>query len=80
MKSTLQAYLRAGDMPRLRAALAELAAHEPPGYQGWSSSAQAGAQAADEGAMEAVRAQCKGCHDAHRESYRRELRATNLLW
>jgi hypothetical protein len=79
MKSTLQPYLRSDDMGRLSVALQQLAEHQPPGYQGWSDSARLGIRAADQHDVDAVRAQCKSCHDAHREHYRHDRREMKLF-
>ena len=78
MKATLRAHLRKKDFGRLGSALDELARDAPEGYDGWhemSLRAAAAAKAEDE---EAVRAECKNCHDAHRAQFKRELRYRKL--
>jgi hypothetical protein len=79
MKSTLQAYMIAGDTERMARAFDELAEHAPPGYATWKAEAEAGARAARRGDLNEVRAQCKVCHDANRSRYRRELRTRNAF-
>src|SRR5262245_54326541 len=49
MKGNLRAFLTAGDMPRLAAALDRLASAAPPGYEGWAAESKAGADAARKG-------------------------------
>jgi hypothetical protein len=79
MKSTLQAYMTAGDAGRLAKALDELGRHPPPGYANWSESAQAAAAAARAGDVTAVRAQCQACHEQHRAKFRADMRAVRLF-
>jgi hypothetical protein len=79
MKATLQAHLRNKDYKRLEAALHELAARQPAGYDGWSSLAEQAADAARSGQHQAVRQACKQCHDDHRARFRREDRGMQLL-
>jgi hypothetical protein len=79
MKSTLQAYMTAGDAGRLAKALDELGRHPPAGYANWSESAQAGAAAARAGDVTAVRAQCQACHEQHRAKFRADMRAVRLF-
>ena len=79
MKSTVQAYMNAGDKERLAKALDELGRHPPDGYANWSESARAAAVAARAGDAAAVRAQCQACHDQHRAKFRAEMRAARLF-
>ena len=79
MKGTLQASLKAGDLARLGGALDELAQVEPHGFEGWAASARSAATAARGGDVEAVRAQCRGCHDQFRPKFRAEMRGVHLF-
>lgn len=79
MKSTVRTYLNANDMDRLAGALDELAAKEPPGYPGWRESALTAAKAARSGNVPAAKAECKRCHDQHRNQFRKERRNVPLF-
>ena len=79
MKGTLQASLKAGDLARLGSALDELAQAEPHGYDSWAASARTAATAARAGDVEAVRAQCRVCHDKLRAKFRAEMRGARLF-
>jgi len=79
MKANLQAYLNSGDSARLATSLDELAAKEPPGFDGWRRSAESAARAARAGDIGAVKAACKQCHDDLRAKFRSELRTTRLF-
>jgi cytochrome c5 len=79
MKSTVQAYMTAGDAARLAKALDELGRHPPAGYANWSEAALAAAAAARAGDVAAVRAQCQACHEQHRAKFRAEMRSVRLF-
>jgi hypothetical protein len=79
MKGTLQASLKAGDLARLGDALDELARAAPHGFEGWAASARSAATAAKGGDVEAVRAQCRACHDQFRSKFRAEMRGARLF-
>lgn len=79
MKGTVQASLKAGDLARLASALDELAHAEPRGYDGWAASARAAASAARAGDVEAVRAECRACHERLRAKFRTEMRGSRLF-
>ena len=78
MKSTLQAYQRAGNYARLETAFQELGDHAPAGFDSWKTLAAQGAQAAKVKDDAATRRVCKDCHDQNRTRYRRELRTTPI--
>jgi hypothetical protein len=79
MKSTVQAYLNAGDTTRLARALDELERHPPDGFAGWSASARAAAEAARAGDVPGVRTQCQACHEQHRANFRAQMRTVRLF-
>jgi len=79
MKSTVRTYLNAHDMDRLAGALEQLALKEPPGYAGWRESSLAAAKAARSGDVPAAKAECKRCHDQHRNKFRKERRNVALF-
>jgi hypothetical protein len=79
MKANLQAFQRTKDYARLGAALEQLAEVEPKGFDGWAESARAGAEAAARSDEAGVSKSCENCHRAHRDTFRRTLRAQQLL-
>jgi hypothetical protein len=79
MKSTVQAYLNAGDTTRLAKALDELERHPPDGFANWSASAAAAAEAARAGDVAGVRTQCQACHEQHRANFRAQMRTVRLF-
>jgi hypothetical protein len=79
MKSTVQAYLSAGDTTRLAKALDELERHPPDGFANWSALARAAGEAARAGDVPGVRTQCQACHEQHRASFRAQMRAVRLF-
>jgi hypothetical protein len=79
MKANLQAHMRSRDYTRLGAALQRLAEVEPKGFDGWAESARAGAEAASHADEAGVSRSCESCHKQHRDSFRRTLRAQQLL-
>lgn len=79
MKANLQAHLRSRDYARLSAALEQLAKAEPSGFDGWAESARAGAEAAGRADEAGVSKSCESCHEQHRDTFRRTLRAQSLL-
>ena len=79
MKANLQAHLRSRDYVRLGAALKQLAAATPKGFDGWEQSALVGAEAASRGDVAGVSKSCEGCHKQHRDTFRRTLRTQPLL-
>jgi hypothetical protein len=79
MKSTVQAYLNAGDKVRLAKALDELGSHAPEGFTNWSESARAAAEAARAGDVAGIRTQCQACHEQHRANFRATMRTVRLF-
>jgi hypothetical protein len=79
MKSTVQAYLTAGDTTRLAKALDELERHPPDGFANWSASARAAAEAARAGDVARVRTECQACHQQHRANFRAQMRTVRLF-
>ncbi len=79
MKSTLKSYLSANDTGRLASSLEQLADKAPPAFDGWRESALAAAKAARDGDLPSVKAQCKHCHDQHRNRFRSERRTVALF-
>jgi hypothetical protein len=79
MKSTVQAYLNAGDTTRLAKALDELERHPPDGFANWSASASAAAKAARAGDVAGVRTECQACHQQHRANFRAQMRTVRLF-
>ena len=78
MKANLQAFQRSRDYARLATAFEQLAALSPKGYDGWEASARQGAEAAARKDEAGVSKSCETCHKAHRDTYRRTLRAQAL--
>jgi hypothetical protein len=74
MKRVMGPALASEDKEKLSKALLYAAAHVPPGYDGWSAIAKAGADKAKAGDMEGAKVSCKQCHDAYKESYKATLR------
>lgn len=79
MKSTVQAYLMAGDTARLAKALDDLARHPPDGFPNWSESARIASDAARVGDVATVRTQCQECHVQHRAAFRARMRTARLF-
>lgn len=79
MKATLKSYLSANDTTRLTKSLEQLAEKAPPGFDGWKDSALAAAKAARAEDWPTVKAECKHCHDQHRNRFRAERRTTPLF-
>jgi len=70
MKANAQANLASGDTTRLADAMETLARGAPEGFPGWAESARNAAESARAKDLDAVRAQCRECHAAHRARYR----------
>jgi hypothetical protein len=79
MKSTLKPYLNANDTTRLARSLEQLAEKAPPGFDGWRESALLAAKAARDNDIPRVKAECKHCHDQHRNRFRSERRTVALF-
>jgi hypothetical protein len=74
MKEHTQMDLSAGDMPSLAGDLDKIATMAPAGYTKWASIAKDGATAARAANNDAVKASCRGCHDAYKAKYKTEMR------
>jgi len=73
-----EAFARSGDHGRLESSFLRMVAFAQPEYPSWVRIATAGARAAKEGDVEAVRAACKECHQTYRVAYRRDHRERAL--
>ncbi|MGH7271277.1 MAG: hypothetical protein ACREJ3_12690 [Polyangiaceae bacterium] len=74
MKPNMGAPLAGEDYPTLQKNLTLVASKPPPGdYPKWSSIANAGAAAAAKQDLAGVKAACKGCHNAYKAKYKKEL-------
>lgn len=81
MEAELQAYVRAGDTARLGTALTKLATLEGvEAFPDWREITLRGAEAAQRGDTETVRATCKDCHKKHRKHFRQTRRTMELKW
>lgn len=79
MKSTLKPYLTAHDTGRLARSLEQLAEKAPAGFDGWRESALTAAKAARAEDIPSVKAECKHCHDQHRNRFRSQRRTIPLF-
>jgi hypothetical protein len=75
MKPNVGAPLAEQDFPTLQKSLALIASKPPPGsaYPRWAAVANAGAAAAGKSDLKGVKASCKDCHDAYKESYKKDF-------
>jgi hypothetical protein len=76
MGPNISAPFEAEDYPTLQRNL-ELVASKPPpgdGYPRWTAFANEGAAAASDQDRVAVKAACKQCHEAYKQSYRKEFK------
>ena len=74
MKANAREALNTSRLDRLEEVLRRTASLGPTEYKDWGDIARAGAEAAADGKLEAVRATCKSCHDLYRAAYRRDHR------
>ncbi len=65
--------LAGGDNAALAKSLDKIAASSPDASWAWAQTAKKGADAARAGNIADVKAACKTCHDAHKESYRQKF-------
>jgi hypothetical protein len=64
--------------PALEAAFNRLAGLSPnPGWA-WASISKKGAELAKDGDVAGAKAQCKACHDQHRDAYKKQFRARKI--
>lgn len=73
MISTMGPALAGGDNAALAKNLDKIAAASPDASWAWAQTAKKGADAARAGNVAEVKAACKTCHDAHKESYRQKF-------
>lgn len=79
MKENMKPALEKNDTARLTQTFEQVAAHAPPGFSGWDTIAKKGADAARQGDIKAVKAECKACHDDLRSRFRKEIRDKPLF-
>ena len=73
MKPNMGAPLAGQDFATLQKSLDLVAAKPPEGaYPQWASMSKAGSAAAAKQDLAGVKASCKQCHDAYKESYKKE--------
>jgi hypothetical protein len=75
MKPNMGAPMAEQDFATLGTSLTLVASKPPPGaaYGQWASFATAGATAAGKQDLAGVKASCKHCHDAYKESYKKDF-------
>jgi hypothetical protein len=75
MKPNMGAPLAGQDFATLQTSLDMVASKPPPpaNYPNWSTIAKAGSAAAAKQDLAGVKASCKQCHDAYKESYKKEF-------
>lgn len=75
MRRRIAGPLASSDWAALARGLEESAEFAPePSWTAWTAAANAGASAARDGQIAAVRKACKQCHEAYRKEYRRSHR------
>jgi hypothetical protein len=79
MKENMKPALDQGDTARLAQTFDQVAAHAPAGFNGWDTIAKKGADAARQGDVKTVKAECKACHDDLRSRFRKEIRDKPLF-
>ena len=79
MKENMKPALAHEDKDALAKDFELVAAHQPSGFDGWSDTAKKGAAAARQGDIDAVKAECKSCHDNLRSRFKKELRDKPLF-
>jgi hypothetical protein len=79
MKENMKPALDQNDSARLVQTFEQVAAHAPAGFSGWDTIAKKGADAARQGDIKTVKAQCKACHDDLRSRFRHEIRDKPLF-
>jgi outer membrane biosynthesis protein TonB len=62
----------------LEAAFTKVAGLSPSGGWAWASIAKKGAELAKAGDVAGSKAQCKACHDQHKDAYKKQFRAKKL--
>ncbi|HTQ06413.1 MAG TPA: hypothetical protein VMI54_21285 [Polyangiaceae bacterium] len=79
MKENMKPALDQNDTARLAQTFDQVAAHPPAGFTGWDTIAKKGADAARQGDIQTVKAECKACHDELRSRFRKEIRDKPLF-
>ena len=79
MKENMKPALDQNDTARLAQTFDQVAAHAPAGFTGWDTIAKKGADAARQGDIKTVKAECKACHDDLRSRFRQEIRDKPLF-
>jgi hypothetical protein len=78
MQKVMRGMAAASTPEALEAAFNRVAALSPNAGWAWTSIAKKGAELAKSGDAAAAKAQCKACHDQHREAYKAQYRARKL--
>ena len=73
MRGPATAAFRSGDLEAIARTFEQMAAWAPTGYPNWASISIDGSHAARVGALEAVKAACRGCHSQYEARYKAEL-------
>ncbi len=75
MKPNIGTPLAGQDFPTLQTNLNLVASKPPPGaaYPNWATIAKAGATAAGKQDLAGVKASCKQCHEAYKDSYKKDF-------
>jgi hypothetical protein len=64
--------------PALEAAFNRVAGLSPNGGWAWASIAKKGAELAKAGDVPGAKAQCKACHEQHKDAYKKQYRAKKI--
>jgi hypothetical protein len=79
METEMDAAEKKGDAKKLAETFKKVIQFSPdPGWSEWTSISNAGAEAASKGDLVAAKAQCKTCHKAFREKYKKAFRTRAL--
>ena len=78
MDAQLNTAMSDGNFAALARSLRELAHDPPSGFSNWRRWAEKGADAAERNDQAEVKAACSGCHNEHRETYRKTIRGRTL--
>jgi hypothetical protein len=72
MKSNVGGPMASGDLATVAKSMDFIAGKGPAAYDKWDTLAKQGAEAARKGDTKALKAACKGCHEAYKQKYRAE--------
>jgi hypothetical protein len=79
MQKLMKGQMAAAQTPEaLEAAFHRVAGLSPSGGWAWASIAKKGAELAKAGDIPGAKAQCKACHDQHKDAYEKQFRAQKL--